>query len=168
MAIVWAFQRLHPYLHGTKVQVETDHQPLLALLQKVHPPGRLLRWTLALQEYRFKFIYRKGSDNNIADSLSRTELQAVQLNTQTLTFPLDMSQMAIAQQQDPYIHDLIFHLRTNNEAQIQRHYVIIDNVLHYIEHESFPRICIPHQLQQLYLEFYHAHPLSGHLGFQKV
>ena len=32
LAIVWAFQRLHPYLHGTNVQVETDHQPLPALL----------------------------------------------------------------------------------------------------------------------------------------
>ena len=97
-AIVWAFQRLHPYLHATKVQVETNHEPLLALLEKAHPPGRLLCLTLALQEYRFKFIYRKGTDNNIADSLSCIELQAVQLNTQTLTFPLDMSQMATTQQ----------------------------------------------------------------------
>ena len=25
LAIVWSFQRLHPYLHGGQVTVETDH-----------------------------------------------------------------------------------------------------------------------------------------------
>ena len=43
LAIVWAFNKLHPYLHGTEVTVETDHQPLVALINKSHPPGRLLR-----------------------------------------------------------------------------------------------------------------------------
>jgi hypothetical protein len=56
-AVIWAFQRLHPYIHGTNVQVEIDHQPLLALLQKKHPPCRLLRWALALQEYQFTLAY---------------------------------------------------------------------------------------------------------------
>ena len=27
LAIVWAFTKFHPYLHGTHVKVETDHQP---------------------------------------------------------------------------------------------------------------------------------------------
>ena len=44
LAVVWAFQKFHPYLHGTTVQVETDHQPLVSLIHKSHPPGRLLRW----------------------------------------------------------------------------------------------------------------------------
>ena len=43
LAIVWAFTKFHPYLHGTHVNVETDHQPLVHLINKPHPPGRLLR-----------------------------------------------------------------------------------------------------------------------------
>ena len=112
LAIVWSFQRLHPYLHGTNVQVETDHQPLLALLQKKHPPGRLLRWELALQEYQFTLAYRKGTENILADGLSRIETQATQVTNQIFHFRLSARQMANLQQQDPQIRDIILQLRS--------------------------------------------------------
>ena len=72
LAIVWAFSKFHPYIHGSILQVETDHQPLVSLIKKQHPPGRLLRWTLALQEYQFTLVYCRGSHNFTADGLSRT------------------------------------------------------------------------------------------------
>jgi hypothetical protein len=34
LAIVWAFNRFPQYLHGTKVIVETDHQPFVVLINK--------------------------------------------------------------------------------------------------------------------------------------
>ena len=71
--MVWAFQKFHPYLHGTTLHIETDHQPLVSLIHKRHPPGRLLRWALALQEYIFTMTYRRGITNIVADSLSRIE-----------------------------------------------------------------------------------------------
>ena len=43
LAIIWAFHKLHPYLHGTEVTVETYHQPLVVLIKEIHPLGRLLR-----------------------------------------------------------------------------------------------------------------------------
>ena len=52
LAIVWAFTKSHPYLHGTHVKVETEHQPLIHLTNKPQPPSRLLRWAMALHEYR--------------------------------------------------------------------------------------------------------------------
>jgi hypothetical protein len=70
LAIVWAFQKFHPYLHGGHTVVERDHRPLVALIQKHHPLGRLLRWTLALQEYQFKLEYCRGASNMVADRLS--------------------------------------------------------------------------------------------------
>ena len=88
LAIVWAFQKFHPYLHGSNTEVETDHQPLVLLIHKQHPPGRLLRWALALQEYTFTLRYCKGSTNIVADSLSRAEHQAVQVQFEGVTFPI--------------------------------------------------------------------------------
>ena len=73
LAIVWTFLRLHPYLHGSSILVETAHQPLVGLIYKNHLPGRLLRWDLALQEYNFTLTYCKGEHNTIANNLSRTE-----------------------------------------------------------------------------------------------
>ena len=34
LAIIWAFTKFHPYLHGTHVKVETDNQPLIYLINK--------------------------------------------------------------------------------------------------------------------------------------
>ena len=73
LAIVWSFLRLHPYLHGGQVTVETDHQPLLSLIHQGHPPSRLLRWMLALKDYQFTLSYWKGATNLVVDSLSRAD-----------------------------------------------------------------------------------------------
>ena len=41
--------------------------------------GMLCQWSLAIQEYDFKIVYRKGSSHSKADALSRcfTELCAI-------------------------------------------------------------------------------------------
>ena len=41
--------------------------------------GMLCRWSLAIQEYSFKIVYRKGSSHSKAHALSRrsTELRAI-------------------------------------------------------------------------------------------
>ena len=94
LAIVWAFTKFHPYLHGTHVNVETDHQPLVHLINKPHPPGRLLRWAMALQEYRYTLTYKKGVQNVIVDGLSRVETQCVQFNPTLVQLPTTMAQIA--------------------------------------------------------------------------
>jgi hypothetical protein len=71
LALVIAFQKLYPYVHGAEVSVETNHMPLIALIHDKNPRGRLLRWALLLQEYQFNFSYRKGTKNDIVDNLSR-------------------------------------------------------------------------------------------------
>ncbi|MCO5586935.1 hypothetical protein L7F22_040879 [Adiantum nelumboides] len=81
LAIVWAFQKLHPYLHGSQVTITTDHQPLISMFKKPHPPGRLLRWILALQEYSFTIKYCKGTDNTTANCLSQNPSPEFQLHT---------------------------------------------------------------------------------------
>ena len=73
------------------VQLETDHHPLISLIQKTHPPGRLLHWALALQEYKFTMIYRRGQSNVVVDVLTRMEYQAAQVSATDL--PLHQHQI---------------------------------------------------------------------------
>ena len=91
LAIVWAFTKFHPYLHGTHVKVETDHQPLIHLINNPHPWGHLLRWAMALQEYRFTLTNKKGVQNLIVDGLSRVETQCVQFNPTLVQLPTTMA-----------------------------------------------------------------------------
>ena len=92
--------------------METDHQPLVALLKKHHPPGHLLRWTLALQEYTFTLIYCRGSHNLIADGLSRTEFQATQFFLPVEDLPLESGKMATLQQLNPHLQELSTQLQS--------------------------------------------------------
>ena len=103
LAVVWAVDLFDPYLGGGKeFQIITDHNALVGLLKTAKHTGRLSRWKLALSLYRFSIRYRPGSQNNIADCLSR--------------FPLDSDTT-------PVYHLLsapIFSATTTNVAEMQR------------------------------------------------
>jgi len=58
-------------LFGKPFTLETDHQPLQYLGKAQFQNGRLMRWALALQPYRFTIRAIKGKDNVGADFLSR-------------------------------------------------------------------------------------------------
>lgn len=71
LALVWAVQRFHIFLYGNQFVVQTDHQPLQYLARAKHLNSRVLRWSLALQEYSFSIQHIKGSENTGADFMSR-------------------------------------------------------------------------------------------------
>lgn len=70
--LVWAAQKLSCYLAGSKFIFETDHCPLTWLHNMSPKNGRLLRWSLALQQYNFEVRYKKGKTHGNADGLSRS------------------------------------------------------------------------------------------------
>ncbi len=71
LAIVWGVQKLNRYLYGRQFILETDHQPLIWMTKAKLANGRVMRWALALQPYRFLIRAVKGSENVGADLLSR-------------------------------------------------------------------------------------------------
>ncbi|XP_073033769.1 uncharacterized protein [Primulina eburnea] len=75
LAVVFAFDKFRPYLVGTKVIVFTDHAVIRYLFAKKDAKPRLMRWILMLQEFDFEVKDRKGCENQVADHLSRFELE---------------------------------------------------------------------------------------------
>ena len=71
LAIKWAIEYFHQYLCGAKFCVKTDHAPLSWLNKNKNKNSRLMRWALSLQGYDFNIEYIKGSENFLADMLSR-------------------------------------------------------------------------------------------------
>ena len=71
-AIVWALAKFRYYLYGREFLLETDHRPLVYLETFKGNNGRLMRWALSLQPYKFRIIYISGAENHGADLLSRS------------------------------------------------------------------------------------------------
>ncbi|KAM2604977.1 hypothetical protein TB2_033831 [Malus domestica] len=71
LAIVFALDKFRSYLLGTKVIIYTDHATLKYLLTKKEAKPRLIRWMLLLQEFDVEIRDKKGSENVVADHLSR-------------------------------------------------------------------------------------------------
>ena len=71
LAVKWAVCYFHDYLFGAKFIVRTDHAPLAWLHKNKDLNSRLMRWALRLQSYDFTIEYIKGTENFIADLLSR-------------------------------------------------------------------------------------------------
>ena len=71
LAIKWAIDYFYSYLYGGKFVVKTDHAPLTWLSQNKDKNSRLMRWALAIQAYDFHIEYIKGSENFLADLMSR-------------------------------------------------------------------------------------------------
>ena len=72
LAIILCITHFSVYLNnGHTTTVFTDHNPLAFLSKMKEKNQKLLRWSLILQEYDIEIRHIKGSDNVIADMLSR-------------------------------------------------------------------------------------------------
>ena len=72
LALIWALQHFYVYVGvGVPLVVYTDHNPLTFLHSMQCPNQRLMRWCLFLQDFCLDVRHIKGTDNVVADALSR-------------------------------------------------------------------------------------------------
>ena len=113
LAVYLAIQHFRHYLEGRTFHVLTDHKPLtyaINLTSTRHSP-RELRHLSYIAEFTTDLRYVKGSDNVVADSLSRT-VASLHDNS------VDFDAIALAQQTDPELLGLL--AKTDSCLQLSR------------------------------------------------
>ncbi|KAM2050843.1 hypothetical protein ACFX16_032531 [Malus domestica] len=71
LEVVFALDKFRSYLLGIKVIVYSDHAEFKYLLTKKEAIPRLIRWMLLLQEFNIEIRDKNGSENVVANHLSR-------------------------------------------------------------------------------------------------
>ncbi|CAM4560033.1 unnamed protein product [Caretta caretta] len=69
-AIVYALEKLSPYVWGQRFHLQTDHVVLQWLHTATGNNKKLIRWSLALQDFDFNIQHISGASNKVADALS--------------------------------------------------------------------------------------------------
>jgi hypothetical protein len=119
LAVVFALDKFRSYLLGSKVLVYSDHPALKYLLSKKAVKSRLIRWILLQQEFDIEIRDKKGSENVVADHLSRLTVDFIEDAVPIAeTFPNEKL-MHISQTHAPWFADIVNYLVT---GQIHSHW----------------------------------------------
>lgn len=107
LSVVFALERLHHYVYGYTVIVQTDHLPLVSIWKKSIAANstRLQRLLLRLSQHDIDLQYLRGKDNVIADALSRVsplpltaedkeDSEFIPVHMLTAEFPADAKSIA--------------------------------------------------------------------------
>ncbi len=73
LALLLTLQHFEVYVGSSilPVVVYTDHNPLTFISRMRNQNQRLMRWSLIIQNYNLEIKYKKGTENVVADALSR-------------------------------------------------------------------------------------------------
>ncbi|KAJ8763895.1 hypothetical protein K2173_003677 [Erythroxylum novogranatense] len=177
LAVVFALEKFRPYLLGTKVIIYTDHAALKYLFTKKEAKPRLIRWILLLQEFEIEIRDKKGSENVVADHLSRlpSSEQPTPLKDE---FPDEY--LFSIHKTTPWYADIVNYLVSgilpdelsrSEKDKIRRdarYFVWDDPYLWKHCSDQIIRRCVPKIEVPSVLQFCHSYACGGHFGPKKI
>jgi hypothetical protein len=185
LSIVYAYKIAYHLVYGRKIVFQTDHQPLVTLMQLKEPFGRLGRLLHYLVDVDYEIRYIPGNQNFLADFMSRAisedcddspctatriEVNSLQI-TSAIDWPLEQSRdvelshlrslIVSNKTDDAWVKLLINGARWLKE---KRQLFIFNNVLKH----GANQILVPNHLKKMVMEWHHDVPFAAHRGAETV
>ena len=178
LAVVDALEKWTHYLRGIRFRLETDHKSLEHVKLSKEPSPRLIRWYDDLALYDFEIVYRPGSTNCLADSLSRLVPTPGQQSLAVIVSPMPDPEL-IANIKDGYAGDSYFapvfqslvlgqKVDPKSKTRIDRFFA--QDGLIFLPCVTGDRLCIPEgrELRHTLLRECHDATTAGHFGMEKT
>ena len=185
LSIVFALHRFRLFLIGTVCKIQTDHRPILGIIQKPIDllSARLRRWVIAIQQFDFKIEHIAGKDNFLADVLSRNAVFDQPSDTEVIgesslcsiqmVAPLSLEQIAADTSVDDELQAVVSAIQQNWSSPSQKKltpYYQMRNELSIFYHKGQAiitkgdRTLVPRSLTNKLLRLCH----ENHIGMAKM
>jgi hypothetical protein len=116
LAVLFGMEKFRQYLEHAEFLLETDNQALSWLLSHPRQLGKTGRWAVRISSFKFKVQHIRGTQNIVADTLSRMFQGQILHEPETSClavlshFPLVFQALAALQRQDPELSVIISKL----------------------------------------------------------
>ena len=147
-AIVYALQKLRPYLWGSRFEIITDHKPLKSLFCQGIASSKIQRWAVQISEFNAPIRYKCGRDNARADMLSRAKIpEQLPILTIEWSLPLEFDKI---NKEELVLQQKQVLLKLFELVSAETEYALSDDILVSVkrpsaEHATYPCVVLPPQ-----------------------
>jgi hypothetical protein len=162
-AITAAVKKWRPYLLGRKFIIHTDQRSLRELMTQVIKTPEQQYYLAKLLGYCYEIVYKPGSQNQVADALSRSPDSDAALFGITIPHFEFLDKFRAEVQLDSSYQELLTKIQ-HNPAEFSG-YKAVNHLIFFND-----RLFIPSSssFKKLLLEKFHASPIGGHSGVEKT
>ncbi|GFX47749.1 transposon Tf2-9 polyprotein [Trichonephila clavipes] len=179
LAVVWALNKFRTYLASLPIKVNTDHAALTRLTHGKNLSNRMIRWALRLAEFNTEWEHRSGTQNAVADVLSRNPVESIKGEKVNCVIIRDLvlssrEQLTEEQRTDPELVHIYRYLENPENSSLNtsicenwsHDFCLIEGLLFYAKYATAlgkMRVYIPKFLRNAIMREFHDKPL-GHFG----
>ena len=171
-AALWAMKRYRAYLDHQQFTLCTDSRALIWLNRAREEKSKFMHWSLQMQEFNYNVEHVRGTENHLADALSRTphgpaidEESIADLPSYTTLSAINVTTaieaiIKSAQDADSAIQTIMQQMQAGSLANGWK---VIDNYL-YRDTTKGPKLLVPTSPVSDVLIYFHNDTLAGHPG----